>query len=76
MKKKLALTFGSIQHLSKKEQKDVNGGWGSSCPGGYNVCGPPWGFNSTNHPCVVGGPYYSGQQNCINYCNSGGCCCP
>jgi hypothetical protein len=79
MKKKLALTFGSIQQLSKKEQKVVNGGWGSnSCPGGNKPCPEPIQnpiAPSPNHPCYVGGPYYQGMQNCINYCNAGGCCC-
>jgi hypothetical protein len=81
MKKKLALTFDSIQQLSKKEQKVVNGGWGSnSCPGGNQPCSCkyemlPCGTVSINHPCNSASPYYQGMQNCLNYCGAGGCCC-
>ena len=90
MKTKLALKFDSIQALTKKEQKSVNGGWGGngfSCESGYRACisgsqwmpppsqsGIPLGQSSPNHPCNGSNPY-SPSSNCMNYCNSGGCCC-
>jgi hypothetical protein len=80
MKKKLALTFGSIQQLSKKEQKDVNGGWGGSCSN-TSSCQSCSGntyrrsTGSINHPCNSSSPYYQNAANCANYCMSGGYCC-